>query len=113
MSEYVKLSEITKVLSKLYEEPVYSHLGEDWHAGVYAVEKALTVVPVVGVAEPKFAYWKTREAQKDTLWMECSSCGYKLENFRAVILGDKPTDIKGVRCHVCPNCEARMINKEN
>lgn len=57
----------------------------------------------------KPAYWKTREACNDYIWVECSNCGFRVENFRAVHLGKSSTDIIGYKWHACPSCTAKMI----
>ncbi len=60
------------------------------------------------------ARWKTREARNDYLWVECSNCGFTVENYKAVELGMSSTDVVGYKWHACPKCTAKMVfSKEN
>lgn len=49
-------------------------------------------------------YWKTRQAYNDYLWVECSNCGFRVENYNAVKTGVSSTDIVEIRWHFCPKC---------
>ena len=60
------------------------------------------VVPVV------HGEWKTREEYNDYLWVECSNCGFRVENYKAVKTGMSSTDIVGNKWNACPVCCARM-----
>lgn len=66
-----------------------------------------------GVTVSETAQWKTREAYNDYLWVECSNCGFRVENYLAVETGRSSTDVVGYRWHACPKCTAKMVfNKE-
>ena len=41
MEKYYRVSDVKAVLKKLAKEPAYQHDGEDFYAGIYAVESAL------------------------------------------------------------------------
>ena len=56
-------------------------------------------------------YWNTREAHNDYLWVECSECGYRVENYVAVKTGISSTDIVEVRWHFCPKCGNHKVVK--
>lgn len=58
---------------------------------------------------PVIAQWKTREAKNDYLWVECSNCGFKIENYKAVELGKSSIDVISYKWHACPKCTAKMI----
>lgn len=64
------------------------------------------------VTIPIIAQWKTREAYNDYLWVECSNCGFRVENYLAVETGRSSTDVVGYRWHACPKCTAKMIFKK-
>lgn len=57
-------------------------------------------------------HWKTREAYNDYLWVECSNCGFRVENYTAVRTGMSSTDIVEVKWHYCPKCGIPMVLKE-
>ena len=62
-----------------------------------------------GVTIRENAYWKTREDKNDYLWVECSNCGFMVENYKAVKLGLNSTDVIGYKYHSCPVCTAKMV----
>ena len=62
-------------------------------------------------SEELIAHWKTREEENDFLWVECSNCGFLVENYEAVKTGISCTDIVGYKWHACPKCTARMIEE--
>lgn len=62
-----------------------------------------------GVTIRKNACWKTREDKNDYLWVECSNCGFVVENYKAVKLGCSSTDVIGYKYHSCPICTAKMV----
>ena len=41
MEKYYRVNDVKAVLKKLAKEPAYQHDGEDFYAGIYAVESAL------------------------------------------------------------------------
>ena len=59
--------------------------------------------------QPIIAQWKTREKHNDYLWVECSNCGFRVENYKAVETGRSSTDVIGYKWHACPKCTAKMI----
>lgn len=61
------------------------------------------------VTIPVTAGWKTREARNDYLWVECSNCGFTVENYKAVELGRSSIDVVGYKWHACPKCAAKMV----
>ena len=72
------------------------------------IMKALNEAPAADVAPVVHAYWKTREEYNDYLWVECSNCGFRVENYKAVKTGMSSTDIVGNKWNACPACCARM-----
>lgn len=58
------------------------------------------------------AFWKTREDKNDYLWVECSNCGFRAENYIATNVGISSTDVVGYKWKACPKCGANMIFKE-
>lgn len=54
------------------------------------------------------AHWKTREEYNDYIWVECSNCGFRVENYKAVKCGISDTDIVEYKWKACPVCMARM-----
>lgn len=117
MEKYVKLQDVYGLLTKMHKEPRYQHDGEDYYSGVSQVAGEIVGLPTILIdvlatakpEEPVQAQWKTREAQNDYLWVECSNCGYRVENYKAVETGRSSTDIVGYRWHACPKCTAKMI----
>ena len=109
MEKYYKASEVQAIINKLAKEPVYYHEGEDFYNGVCAVEGELMCLDTVELEEPIIAQWKTREKHNDYLWVECSNCGFRVENYRAVETGISSTDVIGYKWHACPKCTAKMI----
>jgi DNA-directed RNA polymerase subunit RPC12/RpoP len=67
------------------------------------------------IEEPVYAQWKTREARNDYLWVECSNCGFIVENYIAVDMkgGNRSENITGYKYHACPKCEAKMRMPNN
>ena len=69
--------------------------------------KKLNEVPRVAVATEvvRNAYWLPR---KDSKYVECSQCGFQVENHRAVELGVDENDFIEVKYNRCPICGAEM-----
>lgn len=63
--------------------------------------------------ENLIAFWKTRENKNDYLWVECSNCGFRIENYNAVNTGKSSTDIIGYKWKACPKCGAHMIFRKD
>lgn len=108
MESYYKTKEVDAIICKLLKEPKYQHEGEDFKAGVSAVECELADLATIVEYEELTAMWLTREHRNDYLWVECSNCGFLVENYNAVELGISSTDIKGYKWHACPKCTAKM-----
>ena len=68
----------------------------------------IKILPAADVAPVVHAHWKTREEYNDYLWVECSNCGFRVENYKAVKTGMSSTDIVGNKWNACPACCARM-----
>lgn len=114
MEKYIKLSDVEDIISKLIHEPGYQHEGEDFYSGVCAVDVEIACLDKIVLDDPLTAHWKTREARNDYLWVECSNCGFLVENYKAVKTGRSSTDIVEYKWHACPKCTAKMIfTKEN
>lgn len=56
----------------------------------------------------KIGKWKNRAEYNDHLWTECSECGFKVENYKAVNTGYSSDDYVGVKYKYCPICGTRM-----
>ena len=97
--EYIEREAVFKELDSLKADIKLAMLG---------VYKAVGVVPVADVAPVVHAHWKTREEHNDYLWVECSNCGFRVENYKAVKTGMSSTDIVGNKWNGCPVCCARM-----
>lgn len=54
------------------------------------------------------AKWKHRAANNDFLWCECSNCGFRVENYVAVVCGKSSTDYVDVKYKFCPMCGKPM-----
>lgn len=54
------------------------------------------------------AEWISREKHNDFLHVECSCCGYVIENHIAVKMGKSSTDYIGVNYKYCPKCGSKM-----
>ena len=54
------------------------------------------------------AYWDHRAQHNDYLWVECSNCKFRVENYVAVILDKSDTKFSGVKYNFCPICGKRM-----
>jgi len=70
-----------------------------------------------GWYKPKVATWKSRKDRNDFTWVECSNCGFLIENYKALEIGNGSNGelgkVVGYRWHACPKCTAKMIfNKE-
>jgi hypothetical protein len=56
----------------------------------------------------KYAYWRHRGAHNDFLWCECSNCGFRVENYKAVVCGNSSNDYIDVKYKYCPICGKEM-----
>ena len=54
------------------------------------------------------AKWKHRAEYNDFCFVECSNCGFRVENYKAVIMGDSDRDLVGVNYRFCPMCGKQM-----
>jgi DNA-directed RNA polymerase subunit RPC12/RpoP len=76
--------------------------------------QAWNLVEECGWHKVPTAKWKTREDRNDYSWVECSNCGFIVENYKAVKCGISDTDIVEYKWHACPKCTAKMIlNQED
>lgn len=107
--EYYSRKDVEDIIRKLINEPYYYHEGEDFYSGVCAVESEIACLNAYVFDESTASHWKTREDKNDFLWVECSNCGFIVENYQAVNLGKSSTDIVGYKWHACPKCTAKMV----
>ena len=56
----------------------------------------------------KKAKWKNRIEYKDYLWAECSNCGFRVENYKAVETGRSSVEYTDCIYKYCPICGAKM-----
>lgn len=54
------------------------------------------------------AYWLHRAQHNDYIWVECSNCGFWVENYKAVVLDYCDTAFKDTKYHYCPKCGKKM-----
>jgi hypothetical protein len=54
------------------------------------------------------ARWRHRGAYNDFIWAECSNCGFRVENYKAVKTGRSDTDYVDVKYNFCPMCGKAM-----
>lgn len=54
------------------------------------------------------AIWKNRKHAGDYLWAECSMCGFRVENYKAVTIGRSSDNYVGVAYKYCPKCGSKM-----
>ena len=55
-----------------------------------------------------YAFWCHRGAHNDFLWVECSNCGFHVENYKAVVFDGSDTKFKDVKYKFCPICGKEM-----
>lgn len=56
----------------------------------------------------KKARWKNRTEYNDYLWAECSNCGFRIENYKAVVTGRSSTEYTKPIWKYCPKCGSEM-----
>ena len=87
MEKYYKVNDVKAIIKKLAKEPAYQHDGEDFYAGVYTVEDALTDLEEVEFEEPKQAtkglhlghqYYCSNCGELTYMHNYCASCGAKV-----------------------------------
>ena len=54
------------------------------------------------------ATWKNRAEHNDFIWAECSNCGFKVENYKAVKTGKSDTEYIEAIYKFCPMCGKPM-----
>ena len=54
------------------------------------------------------AYWLHRAQHNDYIWVECSKCGFRVENYKAVVLDYCDTLFKNIKYYYCPICGCKM-----
>ena len=88
MERYYKASEVEAIICKLMREPCYQHEGEDFKAGVGAVEGELIFLESVELEEPKEAtrglhlghqYYCSNCGELTYMYRYCASCGAKIK----------------------------------
>lgn len=60
------------------------------------------------MTENNIAYWEHRAKHNDYLWVECSNCGFRIENYKAVVLDGSDTKFSEVKYKFCPICGKEM-----
>lgn len=112
-TRFIKLSDVNNIINELLKEPTYQHEGEDFYSGVSAVEGEIACLDTYLLDKSIAAHWMTREHKNDFLWVECSNCGFLVENYKALKIGDGTNGplgkIVGYNYHACPKCTAKMI----
>ena len=87
MERYYKASDVEAIICKLMREPYYQHDGEDFKAGVSAVEGELMCLDTVELDEPKHAtrglhlghqYYCSNCGELTYMHNYCASCGAKV-----------------------------------
>lgn len=87
MEKYYKVNDVKEIIKKLTKEPAYQHDGEDFYAGVYTVEDALTDLEEIELEEPKQAtkglhlghqYYCSNCGKLTYMHNYCASCGAKV-----------------------------------
>ena len=58
--------------------------------------------------DDNIAYWEHRAKHNDHLWVECSHCGFRIENYVAVVLAGCDTKFSDVKYKFCPMCGKEM-----
>ena len=54
------------------------------------------------------AKWKNRAQYNDYLWTECSNCGLRVENYKAVKMGRSSIEYTDCIWKYCPKCGSEM-----
>jgi hypothetical protein len=54
------------------------------------------------------AYWEHRAAYNDFIWVECSNCKFRVENYKAVVLAGSDTKFSDTKYKYCPICGKEM-----
>lgn len=83
-----------------------------WYSPIVDADLAMLLVDKLveaGVTFDVIATWKHRGDKNDFLWAECSNCGWRVENYKAVEIGVSSTDYIGIKYKRCPKCEAKMV----
>jgi hypothetical protein len=62
----------------------------------------------LGIGANNIAYWRHRGAHNDYIWVECSNCGFRVENYKAVVFDCSDTKFKDVKYKFCPICGKEM-----
>jgi hypothetical protein len=58
--------------------------------------------------KPNFAKWKNRAAYNDFLWVECSNCGFRVKNYKAVRMSQSNRKYDEAIYKFCPMCGKPM-----
>jgi hydrogenase maturation factor HypF (carbamoyltransferase family) len=54
------------------------------------------------------AYWEHRAKHNDYILVECSNCGFRIENYKAVVLDRCDTKFSDVKYKFCKICGKEM-----
>ena len=54
------------------------------------------------------AYWEHRAKYNDFIWVECSNCKFRVENYKAVVCDGSDTKFSAVKYKFCPICGKEM-----
>ena len=110
--EYIErealLKECSDTISNIQFSSPYQDEIDAMVSGMERIRDNIYDAPAADVAPVVHAHWKTREAKNDYLWVECSNCGFLVENYKAVKTGRSSTDVIGNKWNGCPCCGARM-----
>ena len=99
MLKYVEVNDVCKEIDK---GDLLVGNNADW-----AKEIVRRTLPA-DVKKVIYGTWKTREDHNDYLWVECSYCGFEVQNHMAAELGTSSTDLVRYKWHFCPCCGANM-----
>lgn len=110
MAEYIKRMSAMTVCEK-YGQHCFEQNDNHGQHIADCIFDDITNIPSADVVKVRHAYWKTREEHNDYLWVECSNCGFMVENYKAVKTGNSSTDIIGNKWNGCPICLAKMDGK--
>lgn len=61
--------------------------------------------------EQKYGYWKERSDYNDYTFAECSECGFTMDNYLVVDIGNTSDTYVGVKWNYCPKCGTKMVLK--
>lgn len=98
MERYYKVSDVEHIIRKLMKEPHYQHEGEDFTAGVAAIEGELMCIDTIEFKEPRKGKWVLNHGIID--YCTCSACGSMISQSQ-------------LNRFYCPACGAEMTLAED